>query len=216
VLPIAGPFLASYVFAPIFLTRLTLVALPALCIVAAARIATIRPPRRRAALTALLLLGLAQPLVSYYREPNKERWREAISDLETWAAPGDLVLVNSGFCKENVVDYYLRRKDLRVVPFPEGRSNVLPSDLADLDRLIAGRERVWLFRSHGGDGSGAIPERLARALPQVVERDYPQVNYRWSPAPPYVGVALLRYQSGFPGAPVPPARAPNPPSVHGR
>jgi uncharacterized membrane protein len=204
VVPIAGPYLASYVFAPIFLTRVTLVALPALFFLAARGVAAIRVPRWRVVFAALLLLGTAQPLVSYYREPNKERWREAVSDLETWAAPGDLVLVNSGFCKDNVVDYYRRRHDLEVVPFPDGHSAVLPADLAELRRRIAGRDRIWLFRSHGGDGSGAIPEILAQSLPHVVERDYPQVNYRWSPAPPYVGVVLLRYDEAPPERPAPP------------
>src|SRR5262249_30899735 len=88
--PIAGPFLASYVFAPIFLTRVTLVALPAFFLLAGRGVAALREPKARAVCAALLLLGTAQPLVSYYREPNKERWREAVSDLETWAAPGDL------------------------------------------------------------------------------------------------------------------------------
>jgi len=212
IVPIAGPFLASYVFAPIFLTRVTLAALPAFFLFAARGVAAIRVPRWRAVLAALLLLGTAQPLVSYYREPNKERWREAVSDLESWAAPGDLVLVNSGFCKENVVDYYLRRRDLEVIPFPDGHSAVLPADLAELRQRIAGRRRIWLFRSHGGDGSGAIPEILAHSLPHVVERDYAQVNYRWSPAPPYVGVVLLRYDEAQPNTPP----LPQPPSAPGR
>ena len=214
VLPIAGPYLASYVFAPIFLTRVTLVALPALFLLAGRGVASIRMPKARAACAALLLLGTAQPLVSYYRDPNKERWREAVSDLETWAGRGDLVLVNSGFCKENVVDYYLRRRDLEVVPFPEDHTAVLPADLTELRRLIAGHHRIWLFRSHGGDGSGAVPEVLAQALPHVVERDYPQVNYRWSPAPPYVGVVLVRYDDP-PFHPFP-TLGPNPPSAAGR
>lgn len=206
ILPVAGPYLASYVFAPIFLTRVTLVALPAACLLAARGVSTVRASLRRAACVAALLLLMAQPLVSYYREPNKERWREAVADLEAWSSPGDLVIVNSGFCKENVVDYYLERRDLDIVPFPEGHSAVLPADLDTLRKLIAGRSRIWLFRSHGGDGSGAIPEILARALPSVTQREYPQASYRWSPAPPYVGVVLARYEtapvgSQAPGAP---------------
>ena len=39
---------------------------------------------------------------------------------------------------------------------------------------------------------------LAAALPRVTERDYPQAGYRWSPGPPYIGVALWRYE-GEPG-----------------
>jgi mannosyltransferase len=212
IVPIAGPFVASYIFAPIFLTRVTLVALPVLGVLAARGLGAIRGPWLRAACVALVLLGLAEPLVSYYREPNKERWREAVADLEMSAAPGDLVLVNSGFCKENVVDYYLRRHDLDVVPFPDGHSAVSPADLDTLRQLIAGRHRVWLFRSHGGDGSGAIPGILAQALPRAVERDYPQVNYRWSTAPPYIGVVLARYEE----LPVDAPPAPAPPRVSGR
>ena len=202
--PVAGPFLASFVFAPIFLTRVTLPSLPALCLLAMRGVSTLRGPKWRAACTALLLVGTAQPLVSYYREPNKERWREAVSDLQTGAAPGDLVLVHAGYCKASVVDYYLRRRDLEVVPFPDGHSAVGPADVAELERRIAGRHRVWLFRSHDGEGSAIIPETLARALPRVSERDYPQAAYRWSPTPPFIGVALLRYEdAGSDSVPAP-------------
>ena len=194
VVPVAGPFLASFVFAPIFLTRVTLASLPALCLLAMRGVSTLRGPGWRAACTALLLVGTAQPLVSYYREPNKERWREAVSDLQAEAAPGDLVLVHAGFCKPNVVDYYLRRRDLEVVPFPIGHTTVGPADVAELERRIAGRHRMWLFRSHDGEGSALIPETLARALPRVSERDYSQVGYRWSPTPRSIGVTLLHYE----------------------
>jgi len=195
IVPVAGPYVASYVFVPIFLTRVTLVALPAACLLAARGVSAVRSPLARAVAVAVLLLVMAQPLVSYYREPNKERWREAVADLEAWSSPGDLVIVNSGFCKENVVDYYLKRRDLRVVPFPEDHSAVLPADLDTLRSLVSGRSRVWLFRSHGGEGSGAVPEMLAHALPRVTQREYPQASYRWSPAPPYVGVALYRFEA---------------------
>ena len=194
VLPVALPFIASYVFAPIFLTRVTLAALPALFIVVMRGVSTLRKPVWRSACTVLLLLGTAQPLLSYYREPHKERWREAVSELETQAAPGDLVLVHAGFCKPNAVDYYLRRRDLDVVPFPEGHLTIDRADVAELQRRIAGRQRVWLFRSHEGEGSALITETLARALPRVRERAYPQVDYRWSTRPHSSGVVLLSYE----------------------
>jgi mannosyltransferase len=207
VLPVALPFIASYVFAPIFLTRVTLASLPALCLLAMRGVSALRGPVWRPACTALLVLGTAQPLYSYYREPHKERWREAVSELEAQAAPGDLVLVHAGFCKQNVVDYYLRRRDLEVVPFPEGRLGVGPADVAELGRWIAGRHRVWLFRSHEGEGSAIIGETLERTLPRVRERGYPQADYRWSPAPPYVGVALLSYEeAGSDSVPAPATR----------
>jgi hypothetical protein len=194
VLPVALPFLASYVFAPIFLTRVTLAALPALCLVAMRGVSALRGPVWRPVCTALLVLGTAQPLISYHRGPHKERWREAVSELETLAAPGDLVLVHAGFCKPNVVDYYLRRRDLEVDPFPEGHWAIGQADVSDLKRRIAGRSRVWLLRSHEGEGSAILGETLARALPDVRERSYPQADYRWSPGPPHAGVALVSYQ----------------------
>jgi len=53
---------------------------------------------------------------------------------------------------------------------------------------------VWLFRSHEGEGSALITETLARALPRVRERAYPQVDYRWSTRPHSSGVVLLSYE----------------------
>jgi 4-amino-4-deoxy-L-arabinose transferase-like glycosyltransferase len=194
VLPVAGPFLASFIVAPIFLTRVTLAALPAACLLAMRGLSALRGPAWRAAGTALLALGITQPLVSYYREPNKERWREAVADLQKSAAPGDLVLVHAGFCKVNVVDYYMRRRDLDVVPFPAGHSTVAPADVEALGRLISGRHRVWLLRSHAGERGELIAETIARALPRIDEHDYHEASFRWSHAPSYVGVALVRYE----------------------
>ena len=194
--PIAGPFVASYLVAPIFLTRITLPALPAVLLIAGRGVAQLRGTGVRAAVTAALLLGMAFPLLSNYREPNKERWREAAADLDAWASPGDLLLVHAGYCKEEILDYYLRRRDLEVVPFPAHHVAVAESDTTELESWIAGRRRVWLVQSHSGDGQGLIRKTLAAALPHVTERDYPQVGYRWSPGPPYVGVALWRYETG--------------------
>lgn len=192
--PLAGPFVASYLVAPIFLTRITLPALPALMLLAARGVARVRSAGGRAALASALLLGTAFPLVSMYREPNKERWREAAADIDAWASPGDLLLVHAPYCKIEVLDYYLRRRDLEVVPFPETHAAVADSDTSELRSWIAGRRRVWLVQSHSQDGKGLIRSTLTAALPRVTERDYPQVGYRWSPGPPYIGVALWRYE----------------------
>jgi hypothetical protein len=204
VLPVALPFLASYLFAPIFLTRVTLVALPALCLVVMRGVSALRGSVWRAACTALLVLGVAQPLLSFYRGPHKERWREAVSELETLATPGDLVLVHAGFCKPNVVDYYLRRSDLEVDAFPAGHWAIGPADVDELKRRIAGRRRVWLFRSHEGEGSAVLHDTLVHALPRVRERGYPQADYRWSLRSPRVGVALVSYEeAGADSVPAP-------------
>jgi hypothetical protein len=94
-----------------------------------------------------------------------------------------------------VLDYYLRRHDLDVVPFPDGHSAVTDSDMVELRSWIAGRRRVWLIQSHSTDGRGLIRATLGAALPRVTERVYPQAGYRWSPGPPYIGVALWRFQA---------------------
>ena len=127
--PLAGPFVASYLVAPIFLTRITLPALPALMLLAARGVARLRSTWARAALASALLLGTAFPLISMYREPNKERWREVAADIDAWASPGDLLLVHAPYCKIEVLDYYLRRRDLEVVPFPENARGASPTQI---------------------------------------------------------------------------------------
>lgn len=108
-------------------------------------------------LLALDLLGLG----SYYLYFQKEEWDAAAAYVARESRPGDLLLFHASWV-QLPFDYYLRRYHADPqAPLPERRG--LPVDLFDrgvlepkmsqadlprLDRLVAGRERVWLIYSH--------------------------------------------------------------------
>lgn len=191
--PLLLPYLLSLVWTPVFLTRTTLPASLALYLLAGLALTRIGSLPRLALFAALVVLSLLN-LVGYYSRTNNERWREAVAYIERNAAPGDLVLVHSGFCKPNVYDYYARRGDLVVEPFPPNALQVDEAQMRALEPELAGRERVWLVISHSTDGRELLRHDLARRFRRMGSRLYPQAPYRFHRGPSYVGIALYRYE----------------------
>ena len=164
IVPIAVPLLISYVYAPIYIVRITIAASLPFYILAGSGLAMItNPVIRRQILILLLVLGSANLLI-YYSETNKERWRETVDVLENDARADDLVLVHAGFCIENAINFYRQRADLDLRPFPSGRLEISPDDTSRLAKLITVFNRVWLIRSHSRDTTDLIPAVLHRQL----------------------------------------------------
>jgi mannosyltransferase len=189
-IPILLPFLISWAGRPFFLSRLTIAADVPLAVLAAAGVVALP---RRAQLGALALLALlaAQPFVAYEIGPHRERWREAVAELERDARPGDRVLFDAGYCLRDVWGYYARRRDLDLRPLPPSSGSAVFASEAD---RAASASRVWLVRSHDGEAGEEIARRLAREHRRVLERRYESVTYElWRPRR-YLGVRVERFE----------------------
>jgi 4-amino-4-deoxy-L-arabinose transferase-like glycosyltransferase len=115
----------------------------------------------------VVVVAAAGPeLVHFYRDVNKEQWREATAHVEAGAAPGDLVLFNAGYGLANGYDFYARRSDLVTRPFPLGSEEfaTLPTvqQLAGLAGLAKGRRHAWIVYSQSPDRDATIAVELGR------------------------------------------------------
>ncbi len=195
IVPIALPFLASYVVAPILLPRYTIAASLGLYLLVAAALVHIRFPTLRYVLlifiTVLSLLSLSR----YYSYTDKQQWREVAAHLEINGEPGDLMLFNPGGIRGTAFGYYFQREDMRSAKLDLSfdlitsyiRTNeVKAQDLDDIETLVAGAERVWLIQAHSNDTEGIVPQKLATL-------------YETAEQIPYYGIQLSLY-ANLPGA----------------
>jgi hypothetical protein len=133
----------------------------------------------------LLMVTLcAVELDSYYREVNKERWRELVATVEAEARRGDLILFNVWYPKRDAYDFYSRRTDVPKLPFPELGQPWGDDPAGRLERLTAAVPRVWVVLSHSSDADSVIVRTLSasrrtawhqtyvhRSLDRVRDRD---------------------------------------------
>lgn len=103
-------------------------------------------------------------LVRFYRDVDKEQWREATAYVESQAAPDDLVLFNAGYNLQNGYEFYARRDDLVTEPFPSGSEEFAtlptPQQLSGLAELVAGHPHAWIVYSQSPDHDATIAKEL--------------------------------------------------------
>lgn len=191
IVPIAVPLLISVLHAPIYITRITIAASLPFYILAGNGMKKISNPHIRNQVLFILVILNGANLITYYSETNKERWRETVEILEKSADQTDIILVHAGFCIDNGIDFYRRRADLTIKPFPAERLRILPADTAKLAEEIRSRERIWLVRSHSRDTTDVIPATLRRDfLPEqlIFLRSRSFHSHK-----PYTGVEISRW-----------------------
>jgi len=151
------PLAVSLVWTPVFIPRYMIAGTVPLILLAARGLAGISSTAaRRAFLVVLAALCLNSLYLADHRI-DKEEWRGAMAYLDSHALAGDLVVVNSAGTP--VIDYYLKRKDLNIRVFPAAAdrtamlfdwagSQVSEKNVHEIADMAAGRDRVWLLRSH--------------------------------------------------------------------
>jgi mannosyltransferase len=173
--PIALPWLVSFVLVPIFIPRVAIASLAPLTILVALGVAVIRP-RFVATVVGLLLLSASTvEVVKWEGRTTKENWRGLTRHVEETAQPGDLVLLHQSSRREGF-QYYSRRSDLLLVGFPERRfpagEFVRPEDLPPLAAIIRDHDRVWLILSDSKDTHRLIPAYLATTYKTHRSREF--------------------------------------------
>jgi mannosyltransferase len=183
VVPIVVAFGVSLV-KPIVQDAFLLVCLPALLLLAAVGIDRVVDVAPRAAvavaLAAVLVLG-CRSVANAYRHVDEENWRAATALVLSESRPGDgLLFVTSD--ERAPFEYYDSRMSYPArapTPLYPGdsyrhlvpRSVQTPSyDRATLDRLLAGRLRVWVLQRAVNGDVGAPRYRLPRARGVRIER----------------------------------------------
>jgi mannosyltransferase len=149
IVPVLGAFAVSEV-KPIFLAKYLIVALPAVALLAAGAITSLRPTAAAIA-AACALLALSGPeLHTWYGFRGQEDWRALTSYFQDRALPADGVVYNARYAREAVEDYWR----LQEAPLPQ--------------RIGAGSRgagssathRVWLVLTHSEPRTDALRAAL--------------------------------------------------------
>jgi 4-amino-4-deoxy-L-arabinose transferase-like glycosyltransferase len=187
------PFVTSNLLFPSFIRRATMGALPAWLLLVAAAIAAAGGGWLRRAVVVVMVALCGLELWSYYREVNKERWRELAATIEREARSGDLILFNAWYPKRDAYDYYSRRTDIPKLPFPELGQPWGTDPAARLERLVEDRPRVWVVLSHSSDADGIIVRTLGRTRRLAWHQVYVNMSLDRSRQRDYPGIEAYRF-----------------------
>lgn len=152
--PVSATLLVAHFVTPIVHPKYLLISLPALLAAAAVVVASLRAPALRTLLVcALLALSLWGELV-YYRDYQKERWREAVALLAARMEDGDALVLD--LSAPEPFDYYALRTALPTPLHPDRAFSVTWGEVrehTDQERgaRFASAGRIWLVQNRGSD-----------------------------------------------------------------
>lgn len=158
--PILIPFILSQFLPSIFWVRYTIIVLPALIILVARAIDGLSERRVVVAAAAVVVFLTAVASKDYYASTTREPWRTVVTDLESSAKPRDIVLFNVGYTRENIFDYYAKRRDIVKGPFPVDGLDVDERNVRELKQTIDSHDRVWLVFAYTHDRKGLMQREL--------------------------------------------------------
>ncbi len=182
VVPHLLPFAVSQVAAPIYITRATIVTLPALYLLAAAFLARLGA-WPRAILVSVAVVGALAAQVLYFRVPTKEQWREVAATVDERAIAGDVAVFDAGYGRPGF-DHYSRTAVLQKVSL--GADLTSPAGAAELaGALPSSAPRLWLVRFQRPPAKEAVVEALAG-------------RYRLAGSGSYTGIELYLFVGGSP------------------
>jgi hypothetical protein len=119
--------------------------------------------------TVLLLISLG----NYYFNPRfgNEQWRETVACIEQPESGKTVIVFDPTFLRFNY-DYYQKRN----LPYVEvdSRFENGPGFPAEIQRLVAGYDSIWLVRSHS-DNSSAL-NILEKNFTEDDHREFPQAE----------------------------------------
>ena len=179
------PIVVSWVLFPVFWPRYVLPASLGLYLLVGRGVSRLQRPSLRVAMVLLLLVAIV-PVTAYdLTTETREQWDEATEYIEREASPGALVLVADQIT-ERGVEHYRTRSDIEVegVVVPGSGTGRPPATDAEIRRLLAGHDEVWLVLSHTNNST-------AEHLDRVVSGEFEQKGKR-----KFVGVTVYHYERG--------------------
>lgn len=175
VMPAAIALLLSLVFAPIYVNKALIGSSPVFFILAARGLDRLAGWKRHC-LLLLVILGSFHALHGYYRDANKEPWREAAQRLKGQIRESDAVVFYAGYMRESL-EYYLGLVPGTVIQMPwEGGPLTGEKALEALKPVEKGK-RVWLVLSHASGLEGLIRNELSRGRADTDSMAFPVRKY---------------------------------------
>lgn len=185
--PVLLALIVSVSFVPIIHYKYLLGITPALYMLVALGIRSVKPLSAKAAMVIIIIALSLLNLWNYYNMPSKPDWRRVVADIEKRAAPGDFVVVSPAPNIINGFSYYLRRNDLALTGFPEQGMLSEAHGIDELQPIIKDRQSFWvaILIAHGENG---LIEN-AKALTWLLKTHY-HITERTS----FDGIELYRCQ----------------------
>jgi mannosyltransferase len=147
VLPLLVTFAVSQI-KPILLAKYLIVSLPAMALLAAGAITSLRPVGLAVGAACVLLALSAAELRTWYAFRGQEDWRSLAAFVAQRERPGDGAVYNADYARASVVDY---------------ARGGMPASLPADTRLgsTANRTRVWLVLAHSQQVTNALRSALS-------------------------------------------------------
>ncbi len=156
--PLGLPYLLSLFMTPILHPRYTIGASAAFLLLAAQGIRSFKSRW----ITAGLLIGLAllasDGLYGYYSQDVKPQWRDATRLIQRYSQPNDVILLHRYFITNPFLYYYQPE-----IPF--FRIDGIQDEIffeGFLQNITAGKRRLWLIQSGGGEDPRMLPFLIAK------------------------------------------------------
>lgn len=146
--PIVVPFIISRFFTPIYITRYTIGASPALYLLVAKGISTFTK-KKAIYLVLMLIVVLSLPgLQYYYAHDVKPQWRETADFIEYNSQADDAIIISADFA-QIPFDYYYEGNLERFGIDSDVKDPLMLA--AIVGKAAAGKERLWLILAYEGE-----------------------------------------------------------------
>lgn len=162
-IPIVTPFLISVLWKPIYMPRYTIGALPALCLVVALLLTTMRRVIPEIILLIALAIMIGPGLQEYYMRDMKEQWPEVAGQITSQVQPEDgivFVSINNEPATriQSTFDRYFASQlpECLVDAGLNGPERALP----DLNSCGAHMQRIWFISRVSKDDDQATIQKL--------------------------------------------------------
>lgn len=182
--PLAFAIFGSIVTVHTYNVRYAILAYSSFLIFLAAGLKSLRVNWLRVSTLAVIILISLISLSNYFYNEHfhKDNNRDAAQFLENHIQTNDLVICSANYTSDNL-EYYCKI-DLNIVPYPVDAFLTNPEDVeSDLKRIIADRDRFWLFLS-----------RIFHSDPDGYIRKYCEKHFRPTLTRKRSGVELILYQ----------------------
>jgi len=180
--PIAVPFLISQFAAPMYMTKYTMPAHAAFCLLVAISIGSIRRRHAKAIVIGAIVLVSLVNVGRYYKEVNTIPWNKVAGYIRQNAKPHDMLIFNDPLCPPNTFSHYFKRDDIDKRLLMEKGSN-LPFTQVDeknikiLQKLVRGQDRIWIILAHTADQNQMIKKTFGKAYEIPYHRIYLSRSY---------------------------------------
>lgn len=176
--PILFPFLVSVIFTPIYISRITIIALPAFYLLAAEAIFAFRKKSYRVTAGLIVLILNLSVLNGYFGQSHRQPFRQLVRYVDKFARAGDLVFINPPWYRRLLFDYYNRRDDLII------KSRFLPGgaiseeNVKIVEGIIRDYPRAWLILCHNRCRPEILQEALADRYELIDQKIFTYHNFQ--------------------------------------